>query len=56
MRAKLIRVDAGTETSLKWNKKITVETGRVLASVNIKEKICRFMSIAVRNVVKLTNF
>ena len=56
MRAELIREDVDTETSLKWNKKISVLAGRVLASVNIKEKICRFMSIAVRNVVKLMNF
>jgi hypothetical protein len=29
MRVELIREDADTETSLKWNKKITVEAGRM---------------------------
>jgi len=56
MRAELIRGDAGTETSFKWNKKIAALAGRVLASVNAKEKICRFMNTVVRSVVKLMNF
>jgi hypothetical protein len=56
MHAELIREDAGTKTSFKWNNKIAALAGRVLASVNAKEKICRFMSIAVRNAVRRMNF
>jgi hypothetical protein len=56
MPVELIRVDAGTKTSFKWNKKIAALAGRVLASANVKEKICRFMNTVVRSVVKLMNF
>jgi hypothetical protein len=56
MRAELIREDAATKTSFKWNEKIATLAGRGLASVNAKEKICRSMNTVVRNVVKLMNF
>jgi hypothetical protein len=55
----LIREDAGTETSLKRSRKITVQAfgaGRVLESATEEGKICRFTNTVVKSVVKSTNF
>ena len=52
MRAELIRADADIKTSFKGNKKVTALAGRVLASANVKKKICRFMNTVVRSAAK----
>ena len=39
MRAELIRGGVDTKTGLKWNKMIAALPGRVLVSVNVKERI-----------------
>ena len=39
MRAELIREGADTKTSFKWKEKIVPLAGRVLLSVNVKERI-----------------
>jgi len=39
MRAELIREGVDTKTSFKWNKEIAALAGRVLLSVNVKERI-----------------
>jgi hypothetical protein len=51
MRVELIRVNAGTKTASRGTKRLPHRQAVGLASANVKEKICRFMSIVVRSAV-----